>query len=237
MSTAEIPRLAAPLLLAAAIVVSWPRSESAAPVALQPGEAPAPSEQETSWAFARAMAAGGPGYDRGAARAPVSVLEFADFGCRYCAQFAAEVYPRLADEFVRTGKVRWKYVPFVLGMFPGGEGAARAAECAAEQGTAAFGRMHDLLYARRAEWGGGGDAAGLFRAYATAASLDGRRFAACWASAGPGARIAASNKLADEMGVRATPTFFIDGARVEGAVPYDEFRAVLLDQLARARRD
>ncbi len=237
MNANEIPRIGAPLLLAAAIVVSWPRGASVAPVELAPGEAPAPSAQQTSWAFARAVAAGGPGYDRGAAHAPVTVLEFADFGCRYCAQFASDVYPRLADEFVRTGKVRWKYVPFVLGMFPNGEGAARAAECAAEQGRAAFGSMHDLLYARRAEWSAAAEPAPLMRSYATAAFLDGAKFAACWASAAPAARIRSSNELADQMGVRATPTFFIDGERVEGALPLEEFRAVLREALQRSRGD
>jgi len=237
VNTSGIPRLAAPLLLAAAILVSWPRRESVAPVELLPGDVPGPSEQETNWAFARAMAAGGAGYDRGSTRAPVTVLEFADFGCRYCDLFATQVYPRLAEEFVRTGNVRWKYVPFVLGMFPNGDGAARAAECAAEQGPAAFGRMHDLLYARRPEWSGSGRPDGLFRSYAAAISLDPSRFAACWVSDAPAARIRASNELADQMGVRSTPTFFIDGARIEGAVPLDEFRAVLLEALRRARHN
>lgn len=237
MNTSEIPRIAAPLLLAVAIVVSWPRREAVPPVELPPGEAPAPSAGETLAGFARATAPGAPGYDRGSVRAPVTVVEFADFGCRYCARFATEVYPRLADEFVTTGKVRWKYVPFVLGMFPNGDGAARAAECAAEQGKTAFGRMHDLLYARRPEWSGAADPAGSFRAYAAAAFLDEARFARCYGSEATGARLRASNELADQLGVRATPTFFVDGARVEGALPLEQFRAVLRDALAQRRAD
>ena len=231
MNINEIPRIAAPLLLAAAILVSWPRREAVPLVELPAGEAPLPSAGETLAAFERAAAPGAPGYDRGSVRAAVTVVEFADFGCRYCALFAAEAYPRLAEEFVRTGKVRWRYVPFVLGMFPNGDGAARAAECAAEQGKAAFGAMHDLLYAQQETWTGAGDPTEVFRSYAARARLDGARFANCYASGEPAARIRLSNELADQMGVRATPTFFINGMRLEGALPVERFRAVLLEAL------
>ena len=94
----------------------------------------------------------------------VTVLEFADFGCRYCARFAAETYPALADEFVKTGQVRWRYVPFVLGMFPNGDEAARAGGLRRRRrARGAFGRMHDRLFADQDAWTGAGDPAGAFR--------------------------------------------------------------------------
>lgn len=237
MNAHEIPRIAAPLFLAAAIVISLPHRQATPPIELPGGEAPAPAPDVARAALERVVAPGGPGYDRGAAFARVTVIEFADFGCQYCARFAAEAYPRLADEFVKTGAVRWKYVPFVMGMFPNGEGAARAAECAADQGRAAFGRMHDRLYAFQDDWKGALDAAGTFRALARAAGLDEARFASCYASDAPGARIHASNEVADQLGVRATPTFFVNGARVEGALPLEQFRSALLDALGRSRRN
>jgi protein-disulfide isomerase len=231
MNLNEIPRMVTPLAIAGAILLSG-RPHGAPPtVELEPGDLPLPSQNETQAAFEAALAPGAPGYDRGAARAEVTVLEFADFGCRYCASFAADAYPRLAAEFVRTGKVRWKYVPFVLGMFPNGEQAARAAECAAEQGTAGFGRMHDRLYAGRSEWENGADPEALFRSYAAAAGLNAARFASCYASDRPAERIRTSNALADRLAVRSTPTFFVNGYRIEGALPADQFREVLLDAL------
>lgn len=237
MDTREVPRIAAPLILAAAILLSFRLETPLPPVALEAGEAPAPPAEQVRAALEQVLAPGAPGFDRGAGRAPVTVVEFADFGCQYCALFATAAYPQIAAEFVATGKVRWKYVPFVLGMFPNGDGAARAAECAAEQGKTAFGRMHDLLYARRPEWSGAADPAGSFRAYAVAALLDEARFARCYGSEATGARLRASNELADQLGVRATPTFFVDGARVEGALPLEQFRAVLRDALAQRRAD
>jgi protein-disulfide isomerase len=232
----EVPRIAAPLLLAAAILLSAPHRAATPPVELPPGEAPMPSLAETLGAFEQALAPGAPGYDRGSTRAAVTVIEFADFGCRYCARFAAETYPALAGEFVRTGKVRWRYVPFVLGMFTNGDEAARAGTCAAEQGPAAFGRMHDRLFADQSAWAGAGDAASAFAALARGEGLDVARFASCFGSAAAAARVSAANSLAERMAVRSTPTFFVNGTRVEGALPAEQFRSVLLDALEQSHR-
>ena len=229
--------MVAPLALAGAILLSGrPQGTgTVAPVELAPGDPPLPSAEETRAGFEAALTAGAPGYDRGATRAAVTVVEFADFGCRYCASFVAEAYPRLAAEFIETGKVRWKYVPFVLGMFPNGEQAARAAECAAEQGIGAFGRMHDRLYAGREEWESGAEPDDVFRPYALAAGLNPARFASCYASGRPAERLRQSNDLADRLAVRSTPTFFVNGYRIEGALPIEQFRALLRDALRQSR--
>lgn len=238
MNTSALPRIAAPLILAAAILLSFRLESAPPPIELQPGEPPPPSADSTRAALDRALAPGAPGYDRGARQAPVTVLEFADFGCPYCARFATETYPPLAEEFVKTGLVRWKYVPFVLGIFgANGDAAAQAAECAGAQGNAAFGRMHDRLFVEQDVWRSAPDPAGMFRAIAADAGLDPARFAACFASDEPERRIAAANALADQLGVRATPTFFINGQRVEGALPLEQFRAVLTDALRPLRTD
>jgi len=235
VNTREIPRMAAPLLLGAAIALSFRLEKPAPPVELSGGEPPEPSAAETQAALARAVLPGSPGYDRGLTVPPVTVIEFADFACPYCARFALQSYPALAEEFVKPGLVRWKYVPFVLGIFSNSQEATRAAECAGEQGQAAFGRMHDYLYAEQEVWKAAPDPAAVFRATARSTGLDAGRFASCLASAAPDRRIGASNALADQLGVRATPTFFVAGRRVEGALPPDEFRAVLLQALSAAR--
>ncbi len=223
----ELPRLGAPVLFAAAILVSFAAIPRTPPEELQPGEAPPPSAAEMSDAFARALGPGSPGIVVGSPRAKVTVLEFADFGCPYCARFALGSYPRLASEFVATGKVRWVFVPFLLGMFPNGEPAARAGQCAAEQGSAAFTRMHDVLYAQQTVWKGAGDPSQAFGELAGVAHLDRRRFAACLGGAAAAQRTRSAGELADRLGVGATPTFFINGQRVEGAIPVEEFRAAL----------
>lgn len=227
----ELPRLGAPLLFAVAVLVSFAALPREPAVELEPGQPPAPSEAELRDAFARALGPGSPAIAIGSPRAKVTVIELADFGCPYCARFALGAYPRLSAEFVATGKVRWEFVPFLLGMFPNGEGAARAGQCAAEQGPAAFVRMHDALYGRQAEWKGGGEAAPVFGAVAAAARLDRARFDACFRGAAAAERTRVAGELADRLGVAATPTFFVNGRRIEGALPPEEFRAVLLEAL------
>ena len=175
---------------------------------------------------------GWPGHVRGAADAPVVVIEFSDFGCPYCARFATETYPELHDEFVETGKVRWVYVPFVMGMFPNGDRAAIAAGCAAMEGEDAFWRMHDRLYETQGTWKNSRSPGSHFASLAAAAGLDRPGFEACYTEERVLGTVLEHNQLAADAGVRATPTFFVQGQRVEGALPVAVFRTLLTQVVA-----
>lgn len=225
------------IVIAGAVVLlrgTGSRAESTRAAAVQPGP-PATVMPETALTPVSAPApvaapvAAEPGYARGAERAPVVVVEFSDFGCPYCGKFALETYPALHREFVETGKVRWIYVPFVMGMFPNGAEAALASECAGDQGVEKFWAMHDALFDAQRAWKSERNPAVVFNGLARDASLDVAAFESCYAQARPRARIAASNALADEAGVRATPTFFVQGQRVQGALPLETFRALLTE--------
>lgn len=165
------------------------------------------------------------GYSRGSPTAPVTVVEFSDFGCPYCAKFALESLPQLQQEFIESGKVRWQYVPFELGIFPNGGEAARAGECAGEQDR--FWEMHDLLYQRQREWKASDTPETLFRGFAQALGLDVGRFASCYQENRPAERIALNNEVTTQLGVRATPSFLVNGRPVEGALPLEQFRMLL----------
>jgi protein-disulfide isomerase len=187
----------------------------------------APTARADSPAASQRVTLNGLGYDRGRADAPVLVLEFSDFGCPYCGRFALQTLPRIDSEFIAKGTVRWKYVPFVMGMFPNGGEAARAAECAADQDRSKFWRMHDKLYGNQRQWRGTTDPEGLFLGYAKSLGLDGKAFTACYGSDKVKQRIADHNDLAARLGVHATPTFFVNGVRVQGALPMAQFRLLL----------
>lgn len=223
------------IVIAGAVVLLRRSGSRAGPTratAVQPGP-PAAAMPETALtpvsAPVPAPGAAEPGYARGAERAPVVVVEFSDFGCPYCGKFALETYPALHREFVETGKVRWIYVPFVMGMFPNGAEAALASECAGDQGVEKFWAMHDALFDAQRAWKSERNPAAVFNGLARDASLDVAAFESCYAQARPRARIAESNALADEAGVRATPTFFVQGQRVQGALPLETFRALLTE--------
>lgn len=173
----------------------------------------------------------GLGYDQGTPTARVTVVEFSDFGCGYCRRFHESTFPVLKEEFVDTGKVRWKYVPFSIGMFPNGSEAALAGDCAGDQG--AFLGMKARLYGNQAEWRGSREPFNLFRSYAEAEGLDGGRFAACLLDPRRHERLETSNRTASQLGVRGTPTFFVQGFPVQGAIPLDMFRNILNEMLDR----
>lgn len=169
----------------------------------------------------------GLGYDKGSADAPIVMVDFSDFGCPFCGQHARETQPALDKEFVATGKVFYKYVPFVMGMFPNGDLAARAAECAAEQG--AFWEMHDALYVHQAAWKRGSEPADVFRENVARLGMDTARFAACYREGRGTARTRRATEAAQRLGIRATPTFFVNGRAIEGALPLDHFRRLLAE--------
>lgn len=175
----------------------------------------------------------GLGYDKGSVTAPVVVVNFSDFGCPFCGSFARETEPALVKEYVETGKVFIKHVPFVMGMFPNGRQAARAAECAGEQGR--FWPMHDRLYERQKEWKRSLAPYNLFQQYARAIGLEGSAFAKCYTGDMLHPRTARANEVADRFGVRATPSFVVNGRAVEGALPLPQFRMLLDDALKTSR--
>lgn len=177
------------------------------------------------------------GYGRGNTMAAVWIVEFADFGCGYCEKFWRETQPVLDSLFVRKGRVYWRFVPFTLGMFPNAKEAAEASICASEQGK--FFEMHDILYDKRKEWMKASNARAQVARYAVQARLDPARFASCMKSPRVAQQLAMNNALARTLQVRGTPTFFINGEVVPGALPTDVFvkgtEAVLKDAEKRRR--
>ena len=227
MASDRIPRIAAPLLFSAAILLSFRLEKREQPIEIAGAEPTPRSVAEVLAAYQSALAPGSPGYTQGSRSASVIVLELSDFGCPYCGKFAREVYPTLASEFVETGKVRWKQIPFELGMFENDGEATRTAECAARQGIEQFNRIHDRLFRGQDDWKSALDAPATLRAYAQAARLDLARFDRCFASADARERVRAASRLAEELAVNSTPTFFVNGRRIDGALPLQEFRRVL----------
>ncbi len=167
----------------------------------------------------------GVGFDEGSLTAPVVVVNFSDFGCPYCAEFSRDTYPALAREFVQTGKVFYKYVPFAVGWFPNGKQAARASECAAEQGR--FWPMQARLYARQTDWKNTLRALPVFREEAVRLGLNAPVFARCYETHRTDRRTDSATIIAKRLRIRATPTFYVNGRPVEGALPLVQFQTLL----------
>lgn len=163
----------------------------------------------------------GVGYERGNAKAPVWLVEFADFGCGYCEKFSRESFPVLDSAFFRSARAYFRYVPFTTGMFRNSREAAEASICAAEKGK--FYPMHDLLYEKRKEWMAAADARSAMARYARSVGLDAKRFEKCASGKAVTQQLLRNNELARSLYVRGTPTFFINGETVPGALPTEIF--------------
>jgi protein-disulfide isomerase len=166
------------------------------------------------------------GFDRGSLDAPVRVLEFSDFGCGYCRKFHLETLPTLVSEYMDEGTVLWKQIAFVMGNWANSVPASLAAECALDQGK--FDAMSHALYERQSDWKGSGDVDAVLRRIAESVDLDMDPFDTCMADDALMWRVQAHTALARQVGVRATPTFFVVGyAPLQGALPLDLFRQIL----------
>ena len=167
----------------------------------------------------------GVGYDVGSVTAPVVMIDFSDFGCPYCSQFTRETFPAIQSEYVRTGKVFFKYVPFVVGMFPHSAEATRAVECAADQGL--FWPMADHVYEAQKYWKGGGNPEPLLVGIAGVVGADTSKVSQCYRVRHTDARTARANDVTSTIGVRVTPSFVVNERPIQGALALADFRKVL----------
>jgi len=142
---------------------------------------------------------------RGAANAPVTLEEFGDFQCPPCGAIAA---PLLEVEKEYGPKLRVVFRNFPFDIHQHARAAAYAAEAAGLQGH--FWEMHDLLYREQAAWSKAPDAQQLFESYARVIGLDVELYKKDAESPAVQQRVAADQKRGSELGVKNTPTIFVN---------------------------
>ena len=162
---------------------------------------------------------------KGAEDAPVHIVEFSSFGCPYCAQLA-EVLERLVEDY--PDEVRVEYRNYPPESQPGAQRASRAGYCAGEQG--AFWEMAEQLYTNM-QHHNREDIVG----YAAEIGVDTAAFEACIDSDGAREFVEADIADGQRLGIRGTPTFFVNGQRMQGVVPYDQL-AQIVEQTAEEQR-
>src|SRR6266404_763865 len=163
---------------------------------------------------------------KGRADAPVTVYEMSDFQCPYCREFALGTMPLLEREYVQAGKVRFVYINLPLtSVHKNAASAAEVALCAARQQR--FWPMHDLLFRHQDQWAALASPRAFLLALGDSAGLDRARLTRCVASGATAADVRADAERARRSGATSTPTFYIEGALLEGAAPVTVFRAVL----------
>ena len=168
------------------------------------------------------------GFNRGDEEAIVKVVELSDFGCGFCKKFHEESFPTIREDFIETGMVEWKFVPYVTGMFPNSLAATEAAECVMEQSDAAYRTVSERMWASQSDWKNSGAPEPVLRGWVSELGIDMGDFDSCLTEDRRLNRIASATILAKEVGVRGTPTFVIIGyPPLQGALPLEFFQDVL----------
>lgn len=163
---------------------------------------------------------------RGAADAPIRIVEISDFECPYCAQFYVESYRAIDSLYVQPGLVRYVWISFPNSTHPRAWPAIEAAFCAGAAGR--FWPMHDLLFERQSVWKSAADPSETFRSWAVEIGVDGESFAACLRNDQTAPLQVRDYESALAAGVTSTPFFVVgDSVAIRGQVPLDTFRSAV----------
>ncbi|MCS7039028.1 MAG: DsbA family protein [Anaerolineae bacterium] len=167
----------------------------------------------------------------GDANAPVLIVEFSDYQCPFCLRHFQQTMPKLREQYIDTGKVRYVFKDFPLdSIHPQARKAAEAANCAGKQGQ--YWPMHDRLFAEQNRWAENNEAVTVFKQLATELGLDAAAFAACLDGGETAAEIEEDLQEGLLAGVQGTPAFFINGRFISGAQPFEVFQQVIEQMLA-----
>lgn len=163
----------------------------------------------------------------GDANAPVTVIEYGDFQCPFCGKFFSQTEPLIKENYIRAGKVKFVYRHFAF-LGPESVEAAKAAECAKDQGK--FWQYHDALFNAEIQDGqehNGNLNVNLFKSLASQLAMNLDSFSSCLAANKYANKVQKDYDDGITAGVQATPTAFINGTKVEGAVPFSSFKAII----------
>ena len=205
----------------------------AAPAAAAPQQA----------AFAEQVVSIGTSPVKGNQDAPITVIEYSDYQCPFCARHYRDVMPTLQTEYIDSGKVKFVMRENPLtNLHPQALDASMAALCAERQGK--YWEMHDVLFSNQRQL-----SIPELKAYAVDLGLDSGDFNECLDSKETQGAVYSDLASGAKLGVRGTPGFFIgltdpsdpDKANlsvfIRGAQPIDQFRASIEDLLQSAELD
>jgi protein-disulfide isomerase len=167
------------------------------------------------------VAATGPA--QGPENAPITIVEFSDFECPYCAR----INPTLEQVKAKYGdQVRLVFRQFPLSIHRSAQKAAEASLCAHDQGK--FWELHDAMFQNQKELG-----VDQLKAKAAELGLEAAAFNECLDSGKHADAVQADFKAGAEAGVSGTPAMFINGRMISGAVPLERITDVIDDELRR----
>jgi protein-disulfide isomerase len=158
----------------------------------------------------------------GKSDAPITIIEYASLTCPHCAEFEQATWPELRRDWIDTGKARYVFRDFPLDGL-----ALRAAILARCAPANRFYPFIETLYANQTMWAMAEDPMAALQRIGLMGGVPAAKFQACEADASLQQTVVASRQAGENAGVDATPTFFINGTKVTGALPYSDFQKAL----------
>lgn len=159
--------------------------------------------------------------------AKVTIVEFSDFQCPFCRSFWNGALSQIKKDYIDTGKAKFVYKHFPLDFHPGAKPAAEGSECASEQGK--FWEMHDKIFEEQAKQGQGTiqfTKQDVIK-WAAAVGLNMNQFNQCFDSGKYAKLVSDDSAYGSTLGVSGTPTTFINGQKIVGALPFANFQTII----------
>jgi len=166
---------------------------------------------------------------RGPDDAKVTIVEYSDFQCPFCSRGYQILEEQVMPEY--EGKVRlyFKHLP-LKSIHPWAESAALATECAEQQSSDGFWKMYHAIFKGQRDLNQDNLKEKVTQ-FAKEAGLDETEFGKCFESKAALAQVEKDLEEAAAVGANSTPTFFINGRRLEGAQPFENFKAIIDQEL------
>lgn len=159
----------------------------------------------------------------------VTLVEYGDYQCPFCGQYYP-IVKQVQTEF--ADKIFFQFRNFPLtSVHPNAFAGARAAEAAAMQNK--FWEMHDLLYENQSVWSSTTDPTTMFKSYAQQLGLNAAQFQTDYASSKVNDLINADMAEGNRLGITGTPTFFIDGKKIEVSGSVANFEKLINAEIAK----
>jgi len=164
-------------------------------------------------------------------RAKVTIVEYSDYECPFCARFYSETLGKIKSEYVDTGKVKFVYKDYpITSIHAQAQKAAEAARCVGEQlGNEGYFAMHDKIFEGQSVL-----SVSSLKQWSREVGANGSQFDSCLDSDKYGAAVQADLSEGSSLGVSGTPTFFINDKMVVGAVPFEQLVSVIESELESA---
>ena len=157
--------------------------------------------------------------------AKVTIVEYSDFQCPYCSN-ASKVVRELKKKYGNKIKIAFKQFP--LSFHTQAKKAAVAALCMNEQSTQLFWKMHDQMFDNQSKLG-----VDDLKAAAKSLGADSTKFDKCLDDNATIAKVEKDIQEGTKLGVKSTPTFYVNGQLVAGALPLDTFSEIIDEELAK----